>query len=105
MTGGGGGGGMNWEIGIDMYRLMWIKWLTNKNLLYKKINKRKKLNYVNLQLNIILKTKLILKRHQFLIILLHFTVINTLVYVYCICTVEIVCNGVTLYLFPILYSH
>ena len=27
---------MNWEIGIDMYTLMCIKWMTNKNLLYKK---------------------------------------------------------------------
>ena len=36
--GGGGGGVMNWEIGIDMYTLMCIKWMTNKNLLYKKIN-------------------------------------------------------------------
>ena len=35
----GGGGGMNWEIGIDMYTLMCVKWMTNKNLLYKKINK------------------------------------------------------------------
>ena len=35
---GGGGGGMNWEIGIDMYTLIRIKWITNKNLLYKKIN-------------------------------------------------------------------
>ena len=34
----GGGGGMNWAIGIDMYTLMCIKWMTNKNLLYKKIN-------------------------------------------------------------------
>ena len=34
--GGGGGGVMNWEIGIDMYTLMCIKWMTNKNLLYKK---------------------------------------------------------------------
>ena len=34
---GGGGGGMNWEIGIDMYTLMCIKWMTNKNLLYKKV--------------------------------------------------------------------
>ena len=37
----GGGGGvcvMNWEIGINMYTLMCIKWMTNKNLLYKKIN-------------------------------------------------------------------
>ena len=39
--GGGGGGGMNWEIGIDMYTLICIKWITNKNLLYKKINKIK----------------------------------------------------------------
>ena len=38
---GGGGGGMNWEIGIDMYTLICIKWRTNKNLLYKKINKIK----------------------------------------------------------------
>ena len=35
------GVGMNWEIGIDMYTLICIKWITNKNLLYKKINKRK----------------------------------------------------------------
>ena len=27
---------MNWEIGIDMYTLICIKWTTNKNLLYKK---------------------------------------------------------------------
>ena len=40
-SGGGGGGGMNWEIGIDMYTLICIKWITNKNLLYKKINKIK----------------------------------------------------------------
>ena len=40
VTGGGGGGGvMNWAIGIDMYTLMCIKLMTNKNLLYKKINK------------------------------------------------------------------
>ena len=31
----GGGGGMNWEIGIDMYALMCIKLMTNKNLPYK----------------------------------------------------------------------
>ena len=35
--GGGGGGVMNWVIGIDMYTLMCIKLMTNKNLLYKKI--------------------------------------------------------------------
>ena len=39
--GGGGGGVMNWVIGIDMYTLMCIKLMTNKNLLYKKINKIK----------------------------------------------------------------
>ena len=39
--GGWGGGVMNWEIGIDMYTLIRIKWITNKNLLYKKINKIK----------------------------------------------------------------
>ena len=32
----GGGGGMNWEIGIDIYTLICIKYVTNKNLLYKK---------------------------------------------------------------------
>ena len=36
-AGGGGGGGMNWAIGIDMYTLMYIKLMTNKDLLYKKI--------------------------------------------------------------------
>ena len=34
--GGGGGGVLNWTIGIDMYTLMCIKLMTNKNLLYKK---------------------------------------------------------------------
>ena len=29
-AGGGDGGVMNWEIGIDMYTLMCIKWVTNK---------------------------------------------------------------------------
>ena len=36
-----GGGGMNWEIGIDIHTLICIKWITNKNLLYKNINKIK----------------------------------------------------------------
>ena len=36
-----GGGVMNWVIGIDMYTLMCIKWMTNKNLLYKKKKKKK----------------------------------------------------------------
>ena len=35
-AGGGGGGGMNWEIGTDVCALICIKWITNKNLLYKK---------------------------------------------------------------------
>ena len=34
--GGGGGGVMNWETGIDIYTLICIKCITNKNLLYKK---------------------------------------------------------------------
>ena len=38
--GGGGGGVMNWVIGIDMYTLMCIKLMTNKNLLYKKKNRK-----------------------------------------------------------------
>ena len=37
--GGGGGGVMNWAIWIDMYTLMCIKLMTNKNLLYKKKKK------------------------------------------------------------------
>ena len=36
-----GGGVMNLEIGNDIYTLTCIKWITNKNLLYKKINKIK----------------------------------------------------------------
>ena len=36
---GGGGGVMNWEIGIDIYTLICIKWITNENLQYKKTNK------------------------------------------------------------------
>ena len=38
---GGGGGVMNWAIGIAMYTLMCLKLMTDKNLLYKKINKIK----------------------------------------------------------------
>ena len=34
-VGWGGDDGMNWEIGIDIYSLICIKWITNKNLLYK----------------------------------------------------------------------
>ena len=36
--GGGDGGVLNWAIEIDMYTVMCIKLMTNKNLLYK-INK------------------------------------------------------------------
>ena len=39
--GGGGGGVVNWEIEIDIYTLLCMKWITNKNLLYKKTNKIK----------------------------------------------------------------
>ena len=41
-VGGGDGGVLNWAIGIDMYTLMCIKLMTNKNLLYKKFKKIKK---------------------------------------------------------------
>ena len=52
---GGGGDGMKWEIGIDMYTLMSIKLMTNKNLLYKKkkketdiyVDKRKQMSKKN----------------------------------------------------------
>ena len=30
---------MNWEIGIDIYTLICIKYITNKDLLYKKFKK------------------------------------------------------------------
>ena len=36
-----GGGGMNWEIGIDIYTLICIKQITNKNLLCKKKKQNK----------------------------------------------------------------
>ena len=36
---GGDGGVLNWVIGIDMYTLMCIKLMTNKNLQYKQTNK------------------------------------------------------------------
>ena len=34
VTRGKGGGGINWEIGIDIYTLLYIKQTTNKDLLY-----------------------------------------------------------------------
>ena len=30
VAGGGGSGGMDWEIGTDMYTLICIKWITSK---------------------------------------------------------------------------
>ena len=36
---GGGGGVMNWEIRIDMYTLMCIKWMTNEKKIFKKKKK------------------------------------------------------------------
>ena len=36
---GWGGGVLNWEIRIYIYTLICIKWITNKNLLYKKLIK------------------------------------------------------------------
>ena len=36
----GDGDVLNWAIGIDMYTLMCIKLMTNKNLQYKKTNKK-----------------------------------------------------------------
>ena len=45
--GGGDGGVLNWAIGIDMYTLMCIKFMTNKNLLYKtKQNNTKQKNLI-----------------------------------------------------------
>ena len=52
---GWGGGVINWEIGIDIYTWICIKWITNKNLLYKKINKikfKKKKSGIGLSLRI-----------------------------------------------------
>ena len=34
VTRGQGRGGVNWEIEIDVYILVYIKWITNKDLLY-----------------------------------------------------------------------
>ena len=31
---GRGGGGINWEFDIDMYTLLYLKWITKKDLLY-----------------------------------------------------------------------
>ena len=34
VTKGEGEGGISWEIGFDIYTLLHIKWITNKDLLY-----------------------------------------------------------------------
>ena len=34
VTGAGQGGGIDWEFGIDMYTLLYLKQITNKDLLY-----------------------------------------------------------------------
>ena len=31
---GEGQGGTDWEFGIEMYKLLYLKWITNKDLLY-----------------------------------------------------------------------
>ena len=41
---GGDGGVLNWAIGMDMYTLMCIKLMANKNLQYKERNKETKNN-------------------------------------------------------------
>ena len=33
LPGGKGGGRINWEIGIDIYRLLYVEEITNKNLM------------------------------------------------------------------------
>ena len=48
---GGDGGVLNWAIGINMCTLTCIKLMTNKNLLYKKINKIKFKNKIKIKKN------------------------------------------------------
>ena len=43
-----GGGVMNWTIGIEMYTLMCIKLMTNKNLLYKKNRKNLFIRFIDM---------------------------------------------------------
>ena len=47
---GGDGGVLNWVIGIDMYTLMSIKLMTNKNLQSKKTHKQTKTTNTKLSL-------------------------------------------------------
>ena len=49
---GGDGGVLNWAIGIDMYTLMCIKLMTNKNLQYKKAKTNKQKNPTNTKLSL-----------------------------------------------------
>ena len=56
--GGGGEGVMNWEIGIDIYTLICIQWITNKNVLYKK-NKFKKFKKLTIVLKAIYRVNAI----------------------------------------------
>ena len=48
---GGDGGVLNWAIGVDMYTLMCIKLMTNKNLQYKKTKNKNKQKNKQLILN------------------------------------------------------
>ena len=36
-----GEGGIDWEFGIDMYTLLYLKWIINKDLLYNTGNSAK----------------------------------------------------------------
>ena len=49
---GGDGGVLNWAIGVDMYTLMCIKLMTNKNLQYKKTNKQTNKKPINTKLSL-----------------------------------------------------
>ena len=69
---GGDGGVMNWAIGIDMYTLMCIKWMTNKDLLYKKINKIKKFKKKRKRKNCLLVSKNLCGPPHVVIVLLVF---------------------------------
>ena len=62
--GGGDGGVMNQATGIDMYTLMCIKLMTNKKLLYTKVNKIQKqtTNKTNKKSNLKLILKIFLKK-------------------------------------------
>ena len=78
-----------------------MSWLLNTAII-------KNLNDVNLQLNYI-KTKILnIPNSSHIIIFIHITTIYAFVvtYTYCICLVDMLCDGVllTVYLFPTLHS-